>query len=90
MDKEYDDHAWCKVETTNIKNSFSLGFEMLNVWAISGDEMTLVLFFFIYNVHNEIDWSSDLSQVLVANEIVPPPPFCTIAYKAWGFSPMCV
>jgi len=31
-----------------------------------------------------------LSQVLVANEIVPPPPSCTIVCKACGFSPMCV
>ncbi len=46
--------------------------------------------FFQYNAHNEIDWSDDLSQVLVANEIVPPPPSCTIACKACGFSPMCV
>jgi hypothetical protein len=27
MDKKYDGHPWCKVITTNIKNSFELNFK---------------------------------------------------------------
>jgi hypothetical protein len=27
MDKKYDGHAWCKLITTNIKNSFGLSFK---------------------------------------------------------------
>jgi hypothetical protein len=26
MDRKYDGHAWCKLVTTNIKNSFGLSF----------------------------------------------------------------
>jgi hypothetical protein len=29
MDKKFDGHAWCKLQTSNIKNSFGLGFIMM-------------------------------------------------------------
>ncbi len=27
MDRKYDGHAWCKLQTSNIKNAFGLGFK---------------------------------------------------------------
>lgn len=41
MDWKYDDHVWCKVKTTNIKNEFELGFEIIDVWATFIVIMTL-------------------------------------------------
>jgi hypothetical protein len=29
MDKKYDVHVWCKLQTSNIKNLFGLGFRMM-------------------------------------------------------------
>jgi hypothetical protein len=38
MDRKFDDHVWCKLQTSNIKNSFGLGFqndEMLWAFVLS-------------------------------------------------------
>jgi hypothetical protein len=29
MDRKYDGHVWCKLQTNNIKNLFGLGFRMM-------------------------------------------------------------
>jgi hypothetical protein len=34
MDRKYDDHFWCKVKTTNIKNDFNLTFRKTSAWVI--------------------------------------------------------
>jgi hypothetical protein len=34
MDRKYDDHFWCKVKMTNIKNDFNLTFHKTNAWVI--------------------------------------------------------
>jgi hypothetical protein len=48
MDKKYNGHAWCKLWTNNIKNSFKLSFRTQNALDICVVKMILVLCFNIF------------------------------------------
>jgi hypothetical protein len=65
MEKKYDDHAWCKVKITNIKNSFRLGFRSAkrlgHLWCQNDSRYV----FFQSCAHSENNWSDDSSQVLL-------------------------
>jgi hypothetical protein len=53
MDRMYDDHAWCKMVTTNIKNSFGFSFKKVHclgqLWCVQDDCENFVHYAF----HNE-------------------------------------
>jgi hypothetical protein len=75
---------------TKIKNSFGLGFQSTKCLGYLWCQNDSCFMFLQSTTHNEVDWSDDLSQVLVANEIVSPLLAYTIACKVSGFSPICV
>ncbi len=48
VDKKYNGHAWCKLQTNNIKNSFRLGFRTQNALDICVVKMIFILCFNIF------------------------------------------
>jgi hypothetical protein len=79
-----------QVKMTKIENSFGLGFQSTKCLGYLWCQNDSCFMFLQSTTHNEVDWSDDLSQVLVANEIVSPLLAYTIACKVSGFSPICV
>jgi hypothetical protein len=45
MDIKYNGHTWCKWKWPTLKTFLVWSFEVLNVWAISGAKMSLVMCF---------------------------------------------
>jgi hypothetical protein len=67
MDKKDDGHAWCKVITTNIKNSFGLSFKKTHclgcMCCVKDDCENIVHFVF----HNETFWCDESVHILTIN-----------------------
>jgi len=59
MDIRYDGHAWSKVITTNIKNSF--GFSFKKVHYLGHLRCVQIDYFICFNAHNEITWVGELT-----------------------------
>jgi hypothetical protein len=65
MDKKYNGHVWCKLQTCNIKNVFRLGFrttKCLRHVCCQNDFYFLFQHFF---AHNEVNWRCDCSQLSI-------------------------
>jgi len=61
----YNGHIWCKVKTTNIKNSFGLGFKSTKCLGHLQSQNDYCFLFNRLSVHNKVNWNGDLSQVLI-------------------------
>jgi hypothetical protein len=61
MDKKFNGHVWCKLQTGNINNSFGSGFRMTKCLGHLCFKMIIVLYFNVFSMHNKFSWNRDSS-----------------------------
>jgi hypothetical protein len=85
MDKKHDDHAWCKVKMTNIKNDFNLTFQ--KAWCLGHLQCQNEGYdFFLSNNFMKKTWSGEIVHDFKGDYIIPSPPY----YKIYNNAPFCV
>jgi hypothetical protein len=94
MDRKYDGHAWCKLVTTNIKNSFGFTFRKARclgqLWCVQDDCENFVHYAF----HNEAFKCGECVHIVVIGQMIMisfafllgckfchAPPFCITDYS---------
>jgi hypothetical protein len=61
MDKKYDGHPWCKLQTNNFKNSFGLRFRMKKCLGHLCYQNDYSFLFQCSSICNDIAWSGNCS-----------------------------
>jgi hypothetical protein len=87
MDWKFDNHAWCKLQASNIKNSFGLGFIMMKCL---GNLCCYNDFYPLFQhsfARNEASWSGDSLQLQYLGNVLWNPQSITLAISFTIFSP---
>jgi hypothetical protein len=90
MDRKDNGHAWNKLVTTNIKNSFGLSFKKArclgHLWCVQDDcENSLCS-----ATHNETFWCGECTHILVFNQMTMIPSSSSFTCKFCHSLPFCV
>ncbi len=90
MDRKYDGHPWCKVITTNIKNSFGLNFRkahcLSHLWCLHDDYENCMHI----GSCNENFWCDECTHILVVVQMALCPSTSSFPCKFCHFTPPCV
>jgi len=89
IDRKYDGHAWLKVITTNIKNSFGLNFKKVHCLGDLCYVKTNCDCLIHFRVWIETTWVKELAQVPSKGQVIKPPS-SSFACKFYNFPPSCV
>ncbi len=87
MDRKVNGHTWCKLQISNIKNSFGLGFKTtkcLGHLCCQNDSYPLFQCFY---VRNEVSWQGDSLQLLISKQCFAKFLICTINCKFYNIFP---
>jgi hypothetical protein len=63
MDQKYDDHVWCKVKTSNIKNNLGLGFRNTKCLGHLHCDNDSYEHFLPSIIRNKVSWIDDSTQI---------------------------
>jgi hypothetical protein len=89
MDKKYNRHAWCKLVTTSIKNSFGLGFRKAcclgHLQCVHDDCENFVH----YASPNETFWCGECTHILVIGQMAIILSASLLGYKFCHVIPLC-
>ncbi len=90
MDRKYDGHVWCKVITTNTKNSFQLSSRKVrcldHLQCLHDDCEN----FLHTGSCNEIFWCSECTHILIMVQMALSPFASSCACKFYHSPPLCV
>ncbi len=90
MDRKFVGHAWCKVITINIKNSFGFNFRKAHCFGhlcCVQDNCEN----FVHTAYcNEILWCSECTHILIISQITLFPSVSSLACKFYHAPPFCV
>lgn len=78
INRKYDNHAWCKVKTTNIKNDFNFTSQNTWCWSQFQCQNDHYDYFLLNAITNENVWSGDTMFHLSKQSYVPSSPYCKI------------
>jgi hypothetical protein len=87
MDKKFDGHAWCKLQTSNIHNSFRLGFRMTKCLGHLWCQNDFYPLFQRFSTCNEVFWNGDSSQLPIFRQCFMKSPIYIISCKLCDSSP---
>jgi hypothetical protein len=90
MDRKYNCHAWCKLQTSNIKNSFGLGFRTMKCLGHLCCQNDSCPLFQHSSTHNEGTWSGNCLQLLIFGQCFVKSLICTINCKFCDTFPTCL
>jgi hypothetical protein len=90
MDKNFNRHVWCKLQTGNINNSFGLGFKMTKCLGHLSCQNDYCLLFQHSFMHNNFSWNGDNLQLPIYGQCLVKSHICTINYKFCKSSPKCL
>ncbi len=90
MDKKYNGHAWWKLVTTNIKNSFGLKFKkacyLRHLSCVQDDYENFVH----STTHNETLWCGECIHIPILGQMTIILSFSLLGCKFCHFFPLCV
>ncbi len=90
MDRKYDGHAWSKVITTNINNSFGLSFRKVHCLGHLRCLHDICENFVHTSSCNEIFWCSDCTHIPIMGHMTLSPYASSFACKFCHSPPLCV